>query len=192
MKAHALVTTLALAASSAAIAALPAGAEAPLFEAQAAFAGKTQSFVLKDAIAGGPVVVYFYPAAYTNGCNLQARTFADKQAQFAAAGATVIGVSLDNIRRLTEFSADPEFCAGKVAVASDADGRIARAYDLQVREAAAGRKDVRGVEIGHDSVERTTFVIDRSGRIAAAISGVAPATNVEQALAAVQSLAAVR
>lgn len=192
MKAHALVTTLALAASSAAIAALPAGAEAPLFEAQAAFAGKTQSFVLKDAIARGPVVVYFYPAAYTNGCNLQARTFADKQAQFAAAGATVIGVSLDNIRRLTEFSADPEFCAGKVAVASDADGRIARAYDLQVREAAAGRKDVRGVEIGHDSVERTTFVIDRSGRIAAAISGVAPATNVEQALAAVQSLAAVR
>lgn len=192
MKVHALVTMLALAVSSAAFAALPAGAEAPLFEAQAAFAGKTQSFVLKDAIARGPVVVYFYPAAYTNGCNLQARTFADKQAQFAAAGATVIGVSLDNIRRLTEFSADPEFCAGKVAVASDADGRIARAYDLQVREAAAGRKDVRGVEIGHDSVERTTFVIDRSGRIAAAISGVAPATNVEQALAAVQSLAAVR
>lgn len=192
MKAHALVTTLALAASSAAFAALPAGAEAPLFEAQAAFAGKTQPFVLKDAIARGPVVVYFYPAAYTNGCNLQARTFADKQAQFAAAGATVIGVSLDNIRRLTEFSADPEFCSGKVAVASDADGRIARAYELQVREAAAGRKDVRGVEIGHDSVERTTFVIDRSGRIAAAISGVAPATNVEQALAAVQSLAAVR
>lgn len=192
MKVHALVTMLALAVSSAAFAALPAGAEAPLFEAQAAFAGKTQSFVLKDAIARGPVVVYFYPAAYTNGCNLQARTFADKQAQFAAAGATVIGVSLDNIRRLTEFSADPEFCAGKVAVASDADGRIARAYDLQVREAAAGRKDVRGVEIGHDSIERTTFVIDRSGRIAAAISGVAPATNVEQALAAVQSLAAVR
>lgn len=192
MKVHALVTMLALAVSSAAFAALPAGAEAPLFEAQAAFAGKTQSFVLKDAIARGPVVVYFYPAAYTSGCNLQARTFADKQAQFAAAGATVIGVSLDNIRRLTEFSADPEFCAGKVAVASDADGRIARAYDLQVREAAAGRKDVRGVEIGHDSVERTTFVIDRSGRIAAAISGVAPATNVEQALAAVQSLAAVR
>lgn len=192
MKVHALVTMLALAVSSAAFAALPAGAEAPLFEAQAAFAGKTQSFVLKDAIARGPVVVYFYPAAYTNGCNLQARTFADKQAQFAAAGATVIGVSLDNIRRLTEFSADPEFCAGKVAVASDADGRIARAYDLQVREAAAGRKDVRGVEIGHDSVERTTFVIDRSGRIAAAISGVAPATNVEQALAAVQSLAAAR
>lgn len=192
MKVHALVTMLALAVSSAAFAALPAGAEAPLFEAQAAFAGKTQSFVLKDAIARGPVVVYFYPAAYTSGCNLQARTFADKQAQFAAAGATVIGVSLDNIRRLTEFSADPEFCAGKVAVASDADGRIARAYDLQVRDAAAGRKDVRGVEIGHDSVERTTFVIDRSGRIAAAISGVAPATNVEQALAAVQSLAAVR
>ncbi|ANQ85503.1 bacterioferritin comigratory protein [Azoarcus olearius] len=192
MKTHALATVLALAASSATYAALPAGAEAPLFEAQAALAGKAQSFVLKEAIARGPVVVYFYPAAYTNGCNLQARTFADKQTQFAAAGATVIGVSLDNIRRLTEFSADPEFCAGKVAVASDADGRIARAYDLQVREVAAGRKDVRGVEIGHDAVERTTFVIDRSGRIAATISGVAPATNVEQALAAVQSLAAVR
>lgn len=192
MKVHALVTTLALAASSAAVAALPAGAEAPLFEAPAALAGKTQPFVLKDAIARGPVVVYFYPAAYTNGCNLQARTFADKQAQFAAAGATVVGVSLDNIRRLTEFSADPDFCAGKVAVASDADGRIARAYDLQVREVAAGRKDVRGVEIGHDAVERTTFVIDRNGRIAAAISGIAPAANVEQALAAVQSLAAAR
>ncbi|MET0380195.1 MAG: redoxin domain-containing protein, partial [Spongiibacteraceae bacterium] len=75
--------------------------------------------------------------------------------QFAAAGATVVGVSLDNIERLNDFSADPQYCAGKLAVASDADGHIARSYGLAIRDAVDGKKDTRGLEINHGSAERT-------------------------------------
>jgi hypothetical protein len=65
------------------------------------------------------VVVYFYPSAYTGGCNLEAHTFAVQHEKFLAAGATIVGVSLDDIGRLNTFSADPEYCGGKIAVASD-------------------------------------------------------------------------
>jgi peroxiredoxin len=112
--------------------------------------------------------------------------------KFAAAGATVIGVSLDNIARLNEFSADPEYCAGKLAVASDADGKIAKSFDLMVRDARAGMKDSRGVEIDHGFAERTTFIVSTDGKVAATVetkNGVTPATNVEKALEAVQQLA---
>lgn len=173
-------------------AALKEGDAAPDFEARASLAGKAFSYSLKTALRKGPVVVYFYPSAYTNGCNLQAHTFAEQYDRFVAAGASVIGVSLDSIARLNEFSADPDYCAGKLAVASDVDGRIARAYDLTVRERAAGRKDTRGVDIDHASVERVTYVLTPDGKVAATIGGVAPVANVEKALETVQRLAAGR
>lgn len=184
----ALLATLALPAG----AALKEGDAAPDFDARASLAGKAFNYSLKSALKKGPVVVYFYPSAYTNGCNLQAHTFAEQHDRFAAAGASVIGVSLDSIARLNEFSADPDYCAGKLAVASDADGRIARAYDLTVRERAAGRKDTRGADIDHASVERVTYVLTPDGKVAATIGGVAPVANVEKALETVQRLAAAR
>lgn len=175
-----------------AAAALKEGDAAPDFEATASLAGKAFNYSLKASLRKGPVVVYFYPSAYTNGCNLQAHTFAVELDKFAAAGASVIGVSLDSINRLNDFSADPDYCAGKLAVASDADGKIARAFDLKVREAAAGRKDTRGADIDHGSVERVTYVLTPDGKVAATIGGVAPVANVEKALETVQRLAASR
>ena len=175
-----------------AFAALKEGDTAPAFEAPASLAGKTFGFSLRDALQKGPVVVYFYPSAYTGGCNVQAHTFAVNHDKFAAAGASIVGVSLDSIARLNEFSADPEYCAGKIAVASDVDGKIARAYDLNVSDAVAGRKDTRGADIDHGYAERTTFIVTPDGKIAATVGGLAPEVNVERALQAVQKLAARR
>ena len=185
-----VVSLFACIASMPALAALQVGASAPAFTTQASLAGKPFTFSLKDALAKGPVVVYFYPAAYTTGCDLQAHTFAVNTDKFATAGATIIGVSLDNIQRLNDFSADPNYCAGKFATASDADGNIARSYELKVKDGPAGLKDVRGVEIGHAFVERTTFVLTKDGKIAETITGLAPDKNVEQALEVVQHLSA--
>jgi peroxiredoxin len=134
------------------------------------------------------VVVYFYPSAYTSACNVQAHAFAVNDEKFAAAGASIIGVSLDSVARLNDFSKDPEYCNGKFPVASDADGRIAKSYDLAVKEGRAGAKDTRGVDIDHGFAERTTFVVSPDGRIAATIGGMSPQANVEKALEAVQSL----
>src|SRR5882672_9278502 len=167
--------------ASSAFAALKEGDAAPAFTARASLAGKASDFSLKESLKNGPVVVYFYPSAFTGGCNLQAHTFALNQEKFAAAGAAIVGVSLDSIARLNDFSADPNYCAGKIAVASDEDGRIAKAYDLSIREAVAGRKDTRGIEINHGFTERTTFVVKPDGTIAAVLGGLAPADNVEQA-----------
>lgn len=174
--------------AGAAHAALKEGQSAPTFEAQASLAGKTFTYSLKEALKKGPVVVYFYPSAYTGGCNIQAHTFAVNLDKFAQAGASVVGVSLDNIARLNDFSADPEYCAGKLAVASDADGKIAKAYDLVVRNAVSGRKDSRGADLDHGFAERTTFIITPDGKIAATVAGAAPVENVEQTLVAVQKL----
>jgi len=171
-----------------ALAALKAGDKAPQFTTQASLAGKDFTYSLREALAKGPVVVYFYPSAFTGGCNLQAHTFAVNKDKFTAAGASIIGVSLDSIRRLNDFSADPNYCAGKFPTASDADGKISKAFELSVKEGKPGLKDTRGVEIGHDFVERTTFVVTPDGKIAATIGGMAPDKNVEQALEAVQGL----
>ncbi|PQO89865.1 peroxiredoxin [Massilia phosphatilytica] len=187
-----LLVAAALAASIAlpAAAALKEGDSAPDFKTQASQAGKAFGYSLKDALKKGPVVVYFYPSAYTGGCNAQAHAFAVNQEKFAAVGASIVGVSLDSIARLNDFSADPEYCAGKIAVASDADGRIAKSYDLVVKDAAPGRKDTRGIDIDHGFAERTTFIVTPNGKVAAVVGGLAPGANVEQALQAVQKLAA--
>ena len=171
-----------------AIAALQKGDVAPKFKAQASLAGKEFSYSLEEALKQGTVVVYFYPSAYTQGCNIQAHTFAENMDAFNAAHATVIGVSLDSIARLNDFSADPNYCAGKLPVASDTDGAIAKSYQISVREGRAGAQDTRGVEIGHGFAERTTFIVTPDGKVAATIGGVSPEENVNQALTTVQAL----
>jgi peroxiredoxin Q/BCP len=173
-----------------ALADLKAGDPAPQFAALASLAGKSFHYSLKQALKKGPVVVYFYPSSFTGGCNIQAHTFAVNSDQFKSSGATIIGVSLDSIERLNDFSKDPEYCAGKFPTASDADGKIARSYDLKVADARPGLKDTRGVDIDHGFAERTTFVVTPDGKIADTIGGLAPAENVERALASVRALRA--
>ncbi len=170
-----------------AFAALEAGDTAPSFDAKASLAGEAFDFSLRDALDEGPVVVYFYPSAYTRGCNIQAHEFAVNMDKFTAAGASVIGVSLDNIERLNDFSADPEYCADKLAVASDTSGDIARSYGLNVGDESEGAKDSRGIEIGHGFAERVTFIVTPDGKIAETIGGVSPMENVQKSLEAVQS-----
>jgi thioredoxin-dependent peroxiredoxin len=190
VKRHLLTALVATTLAVPAFAALNQGAAAPDFTAQASLAGKEFTFSLKDALKKGPVVVYFYPAAYTKGCNVQAKTFADNIDKFTAAKATVIGVSLDDIGTLNEFSADPEYCGGKVPVASDKDGKIAKAYDIKVFDGKAGMKNTKGNDINHGFAERTTFVISQDGKVAATVGGMSvdPKTNVEKSLEVVTGL----
>jgi len=181
---------LSCAVSAQALAALSVGTAAPTFKTQASLAGKEFTYDLTKALKKGPVVVYFYPGAFTGGCNIQAHTFAQDMDKFHSAGATVIGVSLDKIETLNAFSSDPQYCAGKLPVASDADGSIAKNYDLKVMDGRPGMKDSRGIDLDHKFAERTTFVITKDGKIAATVGGVSPAENVEKTLAIVQDLAA--
>ena len=174
------------------VVALNKGDTAPMFSAKASLAGKEFNYSLAEALKQGPVVVYFYPSAFTQGCNIQAHTFAENMDAFKAAKASVIGVSLDSIARLNDFSADPAYCAGKLPVASDADGAIAKSYGVNVREGRPGMQDSRGVAIDHGFAERLTFVVAKDGKVSALIGGqgVAPDQNVQQALQAVKDLAA--
>jgi peroxiredoxin Q/BCP len=171
-----------------ALAALEVGDSAPDFDIKASLAGEEFDFSLSDTLDSGAVVIYFYPSAYTRGCNIQAHEFAVKMDEFTSAGATVIGVSLDSIERLNDFSADPEYCAGKLAVASDPGGEITESYDLTVREGREGMKDSRGADIDHGFAERTTFIVTPDGKIAETIGGVSPMENVQKSLEAVQRL----
>src|SRR5258706_8500038 len=108
-------------------AALKPGAQAPDFTTEATLAGKEFKFSLADALKKGPVVLYFYPAAFTPGCTVEAHEFAEATAKFQQLGATVIGVSHDPIEKLDRFSVSE--CRNKFAGASDADGGIMKAYD---------------------------------------------------------------
>jgi peroxiredoxin Q/BCP len=175
------------------LAALKQGDKAPDFTAKASLAGKEFDFSLKDALKKGPVVVYFYPSAFTGGCNIEAHTFADNKEKFDAAGASIIGVSRDSISRLNAFSADPQYCAGKIPVASDADGAIAKSYNLNSSAGKPGMKDSRGQDIDHDFTERTTFVVGPDNKILATLSSaddkINPAQHVEKSLAVVQEFA---
>jgi peroxiredoxin len=186
------ITALAATMGVPAFAALKTHDAAPDFSAKASLAGKEFPFSLKAALQKGPVVVYFYPSAFTAGCNIEAHTFSENKEKFDAAGASIIGVSRDSITRLNAFSADPRYCAGKIAVASDADGAIATSYGLTKMALPAGMKDSRGVEIDHEFTERTTFVVTPDGKIANVFSTaddkVSPADHVAKSLAAVQSL----
>lgn len=173
-----------------AAAALQEGDVAPDFKALASVGGKASDFSLTDALEKGPVVLYFFSAAFTRECNVQAHEFAASYDKFVAAGARVVGVSIDSIARLNAFSADPESCGGKVAVVADVDSSIAKSYDLKVMEAPPGSKDTRGTPIGHALVESVTFVIRADGRIAAVVRGGSPSSNVAKTLEVVRKLAA--
>lgn len=171
---------------------LPKGVTAPTFSAPASLNGKSFEFSLKKALAKGPVVVYFYPAAYTGGCDLEAHTFAQMKSQFTKAGASIIGVSADDISRLNSFSKDPDFCAGKFPVASDPTGKIAAEYGLKMSPAQKGVKDVRGVEVNHGFFPRTTFVLNKQGKVVATFSsatdGISPDQHVKRSLEIVKRL----
>jgi len=173
-------------------AALKVADRAPDFSARASLAGKEFDFSLQDALKKGPVVVYFYPSAFTKGCDLEAHTFAAEKEKFDAAGATIIGVSADSISRLNQFSADPDYCAGKFPVASDSDRKIATSYNLTAASPKGGAKDVRGVDIDHDFIERVTFVIGKDHKIIATLSSaddkISPDQHVQKALEIVQKL----
>ena len=174
------------------LAALKVGDQAPAFSARGSLGGKEFEFSLDEALKKGPVVVYFYPSAYTRGCDLEAHTFSEQKDKFDAAGASIIGVSADSIARLNQFSADPEYCAGKFPVASDADKKIAASYNLAVNALKPGAMDVRGVAIDHDFIERVTYVIGKDHKIAAVLSSaedkLTPDQHVTKSLEIVQKL----
>jgi peroxiredoxin Q/BCP len=174
------------------LAALKAGEMAPDFKARGSLGGKEFDFSLGEALKKGPVVVYFFPSAYTKGCDLEAHTFSTEIDKFEAAGATIIGVSADSIARLNRFAADPDFCAGKFPVASDTDKKIAASYNLATNPAKAGMMDVKGDAIDHDFIERETFVIGKDHKIIAAFSskddGISPDQHVAKSLEIVQHL----
>ena len=191
MKKHLVLGLLVTLCASPAFAALKVGDMAPDFSAKASLGGKEFTFSLKDALKKGPAVVYFYPSAYTGGCDLEAHTFAEQSAKFTAAGASIIGVSADNMERLNQFAADPAFCAGKFPIASDESLTIASSYNLSTTPPREGAKDVRGVEIGHGFIERVTYVIGKDHKIMAVMSSkedkLSPDQHVDKSLAIVAS-----
>ncbi|MDC7674603.1 peroxiredoxin [Asticcacaulis machinosus] len=131
IKSASLLAALALTTSATpALAALKAGDKAPDFKLQTATDGKVSAFSLKDHLKKGPVVVYFYPKAFTGTCSLEARTFADNMPKFKAMNVTVLGVSTDTIQKVTEFSTAD--CQGKFPVAADTDAKVAKAYDTKM------------------------------------------------------------
>jgi len=161
-----------------------------MFTTKATQAGNEFEFSLKKALSKGPVVLYFFPAAYTGGCDLEAHTFAQLKNKFTAAGATIIGVSADGIQRLDTFSSDSSYCAGEFPVASDPGGKIAATYGLNLIPPQSGVKDVRGKPVNHGFIPRTTFVINKKGNIVETFSSkrdkITPDEHVKRALAIVK------
>jgi peroxiredoxin Q/BCP len=171
---------------------LSKGSKAPMFTSKASMGGNEFDFSLKKALDKGPVVLYFYPAAYTGGCNLEAHTFAEMKDSFTAAGATIIGVSADDIQRLKSFSSNAEYCAGKFPMASDAGGKIAGSYGLELMPPQPGAKDVTGLQVTHGFIPRTTFVINKNDEIIAVFSSktdhISPEEHVKKSLEIVTKL----
>jgi len=155
---------------------LPKGARAPEFVANGAQAGKPITFDLDKALKKGPVVLYFFPAAFTPGCNIEAQTFAEAIPKFKAAGATVIGVTAGNTEQLADFSAKK--CAGQFPVAA-ASAKVKAEYDVDL-------KKPDGSSTGLTS--RTTYVIGKNGKIAMAYSAMKPEEHITNSLAALQAL----
>jgi thioredoxin-dependent peroxiredoxin len=167
----ALAVTLVLLAGPA-VAALEKGAPAPDFSTVATQGGNEFPFHLADALKKGPVVLYFYPAAFTSGCTEEAHEFADAVGQFHALGATVIGVSQDGIEKLKKFSVSE--CRSKFAVASDKSGAISKEYDA-VLIGMLGYSD------------RTSYVILPDGHVSYAYRAMDPTGHVGNTMAAVKA-----
>ncbi|AKM01793.1 MULTISPECIES: peroxiredoxin [Burkholderia cepacia complex] len=152
---------------------LKPGAAAPDFKTQASLGGKTYAYSLADALKQGPVVLYFYPAAFTKGCTIEAHAFADAVDRYKAYGATVIGVSADNIDTLTKFSVSE--CRSKFPVAADPDAKIIREYDAKLPAL--------------DRANRVSYVISPEGKILYEYTSLSPDKHVENTLAAAKAWA---
>jgi peroxiredoxin len=168
---QALLVALSFVITWPALAALEVGAKAPDFTVQAALAGAEFKFVLADALKRGPVVLYFYPAAFTPGCTIEAHDFAEATPKFEELGATVIGVSHDEIETLKKFSVSE--CRNKFAVAADTDLKIAKAYDAVLEKKP-------------EYANRTSYVIAPNGTILYTYTNLDPSDHVANTLAAVQ------
>lgn len=171
-------TTLSLAAIlalsvpvTAALAALPTGGKAPLFVTQGAMAGKAFSFDLAKALKKGPVVLYFYPKAFTKGCTLEANAFSEAMPDFRKAGAQVVGLSADDIDTLKRFSTEECRDAFPVAIAS---AKVIADYDVALRDTGLS--------------DRTSYVIAPSGKIVMVHSDGDWRQHVAKTLAAVKAL----
>jgi len=158
-------------AATPALAALSVGTKAPDFTTQASLAGKEFTFSLADALKKGPVVLYFYPAAFTKGCTIEAHGFAEATPEFEAMGATVIGMSYDNIETLNKFSVSE--CQNKFAVGSDADQAIMKAYD-----SVLARKP--------ELADRISYVIAPDGTITHVHAAMDPLGHITETLTAVK------
>ena len=167
-----LVTLVLGLVGGAASAKLAVGAAAPDFSTTAALAGSTFNYTLSDALKKGPVVLYFYPKAFTTGCTIEAKLFAEATDQFAALNATVIGVSADDIDTLKTFSTGP--CGSKFAVASDLDHSIIKAYDAALR-------------IKPDMADRVSYVITPDAHVLYVYDSLNPDQHDTNTLAAIKS-----
>jgi thioredoxin-dependent peroxiredoxin len=171
----AIGTLAAAALAGSAFAALKAGDKAPDFSAPAYLAGQPFTYKLADALKKGPVVVYFFPAAHTQGCNVEAHLFSDAIDQFKAAHATVIGVTAGKVDELAAFSTETEHCGGKFPVAADPGAKIAKQYDSVL----AAKPDWS---------DRTSYVIAQNGDIVHVYSNLNPNDHVTETLNAVKAL----
>ena len=160
-------------AATPALADLKVGDAAPDFTAPATLGGKEFIFHLAEALKKGPVVVYFYPAAFTQGCTVEAHEFAAAIPQYQALGASVIGVSHDDIGTLNKFSVSE--CQSKFPVAADQDRHIMKSYDATLGFLTA-------------YASRTSYVVGQDGRIAFAYSAMDPDEHVGRTLKAIQGL----
>jgi thioredoxin-dependent peroxiredoxin len=149
-------------------AALAAGAAAPDFSADAALGGKAFRFSLASALKKGPVVVYFYPKAFTSGCTVEAHQFAEATPKFEALGATVIGLSNDDIETLKKFSV--EACRNKFAVGADVGSQIMKSYDASLMMGMADR--ISYVISPEGKVLMTHASMDPDGHVIAALKAV--------------------
>jgi peroxiredoxin len=170
--AAASVAAIVLVGAGSALAALAVGDKAPDFSAPASMAGKQFPFTLSTALKKGPVVLYFFPAAFTKGCTIEAHEFAEAQPQYQALGATLIGVTSGNIDRLTEFSVSE--CRSKFPVAADPNAKIAGEY-----------KSTLAIFPGHS--DRTSYVIAPDGKVLLAYSNLNPDDHVARTLEAVKA-----
>lgn len=153
---------------------LKPGDAAPDFNTDASLGGKTYTYSLADALKQGPVVLYFYPAAFTKGCTVEAHAFADAVDTYKQYGATVIGVSADNIATLTKFSVSE--CRSKFPVAADPDAKIIKDYDAKLPMV--------------DKANRVSYVISPEGKILYEYTSMSPDKHVENTLDAVKAWAA--
>jgi peroxiredoxin len=159
-------------------AALPVGAPAPDFSADAALGGQPYKFSLAAALKKGPVVLYFYPKAFTSGCTVEAHLFAEASEKFEALGATVIGISNDNIDTLKKFSV--EACRNKFSVAADAGAKVMKDYDAKLNLPVV------------DMADRISYLIGSDGRIAAVHASMKPEGHIDSMLKAAEQLKARR